>query len=260
MLSVGLAILMATQAVLGLVFPDGYRDTGYVRATWCGNDWVTLVVGVPVLITGLLLERRDSVRGRLAWMGALGYGVYNYAFYLFGAALNVFLPLYVGTFLLALVPLILALSCTDAAGVAATFRSSTPVRLVGGYLIVVAAGLTAVWLGMWAAHVFAGRPTPVDPEAFKIVAALDLTVMVPALLTGGVLLRRKHPWGYVIAPIAAIQGALYLLVLSVNSVIFIVRGLAEVPGELPVWGILTTATSAAAMLLLMNTQERCRDG
>jgi hypothetical protein len=40
---------------------------------------------------------------------------------------------------------------------------------------------------MWTAYVFAGRPTPVDPEAFKIVAALDLSLMVPALTVGGIL-------------------------------------------------------------------------
>ena len=45
-------------------------------------------------------------------------------------------------------------------------------------------GLALVWIAMWAAHVFAGRPTPVDPETFKIVAALDLALMVPALTAG----------------------------------------------------------------------------
>jgi len=50
--------------------------------------------------------------------------------------------------------------------------------------------------------VFAGRPTPIEPEAFKIVAALDLSLMVPALTCGGVLLWNRHPWGYVLASIA----------------------------------------------------------
>jgi hypothetical protein len=34
---------------------------------------------------------------------------------------------------------------------------------------------------MWAAYAFAGRPTPIEPEAFKVVAALDLCLMGPAL-------------------------------------------------------------------------------
>jgi hypothetical protein len=49
-----------------------------------------------------------------------------------------------------------------------------------------------------------------------------------------VLLWRRRPWGYLIAPIAATQGALYLFVLSVNSLVAIQRGIANPPGELPI--------------------------
>jgi len=69
-----------------------------VLATWFGNDWVTPAIALPLLTTGLLLDRRGSICGRLLWLGALGYAVYNYAFFLFGAALNSFFPLYVAAF------------------------------------------------------------------------------------------------------------------------------------------------------------------
>lgn len=69
-------------------------------------------------------------------------------------------------------------------------------RLIGGYLVFVAIGLAIVWLGMWGAYAFAGRPTPIDPEAFKVVAALDLSFMVPTLTVGGVLLWKRRAWGY----------------------------------------------------------------
>ena len=74
-------------------------------------------------------------------------------------------------------------------------------------------------------------PTPVEPEAFKLVAALDLSMMVTALVIGGVLLWRKQPWGYIIAAVAGIQGALYLMVLSVNSIVVIERGLVQAPAS-----------------------------
>jgi hypothetical protein len=151
--------------------------------------------------------------------------VYNYAFYLFGAALNVFFPLYVLSFLLGTVTLGMLLSHLDVDAVACSFGDQTPVHLIGGYLVFVAVGLAIVWLGIWGAYAFAGRPTPVEPEAFKVIAALDLSFMVPALAVGGVLLWKRRPWGYLTATIAAIQGGLYLLVLSVNSAIAISRGL-----------------------------------
>jgi hypothetical protein len=130
------------------------------------------------------------------------------------------------------------------------------VRVIGGYLVFVAAGLSAVWMVMWAAYIFAGRPVPGGMEPFRLVASLDLTLMVPALAFGGVLLWRRQPWGYVIAAIAAIQGALYLLVLTVNSAIGIQRGLVEAPGELPVWGTLSLATAVSAVVLLANVRDK----
>ena len=259
-LSAALAALMIVQSVLGLVFAGQYRDVEWIRATWFGNDWVTLVVGAPLLGASLLLARRGSIRGLLLWLGMLGYGAYNYAYYMLGAALNAFFPLYVVALVLSVVTLILALSRIDVAGVAAHFRANTPVRIVGGYLVFVAVGLTFVWMVMWAAYVFAGRPTPVETEAFKLVVALDTTIMVPALAFGGVLLWRRNAWGYIVAAIAGIQGSLYLLVLSISSVVLIIRGLAEAPGELPQWGILAVTTTAATVLLLVNVRRVGRNG
>ncbi|ERR687885_1583976 len=89
-LSTVLAVLMVMQSVLGRVFPGQYRDAQWIRLTWIGNDWVTLAVAVPLLVASLLLVRRGSVRGLLLWLGALGYGAYNYAYYMLGAALNAF--------------------------------------------------------------------------------------------------------------------------------------------------------------------------
>jgi len=108
---------------------------------------------------------------------------------------------------------------------------------------------------MWAAYIFTGRPTPVEPEAFKLVAALDLSLMVPALTVGGVLLWQRTPWGYIIAAIAATQGALYLFVLSVNSLVAMQRGIVRPPGELPIWAPLTIFTTAVAVLMFENVRS-----
>lgn len=167
-----------------------------------------------------------------------------------------FFPLYVLLLLAACATLGLWISHVDVAALAGSFRHETPVRAIGGYLVFVGAGLTIIWLGMWSAYAFAGRPTPIEPEAFKVVAALDLSLMVPALTVGGALLWKRRPWGYLIATIASIQASLYLLVLSVNSAIAISRGLAVAPGELPIWGPLAVFTTLAVVTLLRNAHGR----
>ena len=241
---------MVAQASLGLLLPGQYRDAGWIRATWFGNDWVTLIAAAPLLAVAIARASRGSARGLLLLAGGLGYAIYNYAFYLLGAALNAFFLLYVVLVLLSSVALILTLTSRDAGRLSHALGPGAPLRVLGGYFAFVAAGLASVWIALWAAHVFGGRPTPVEPEAFRLVAALDLSLMVPALATGGVLLWRRHRWGLVIAGIAGVQGSLYLLVLSVNGLVLIGRGLAEAPGELPIWGTLALGTTAATGLLI----------
>jgi hypothetical protein len=247
--------LMLVQSALGLLLREPYRDVEWIEATWFGNDWATLAIALPLLAAGLTWSLRGSVRALLLWLGTLAYAVYNYAYYLFGAALNAFFPLYVAALLGAALALILALFSISPPDIAGRFERNMPSRLIGGYFICVGVTLAGIWLGMWAAHVFAGRPTPVAPEAFKLVAALDTVLMVPTLVGGGVLLWRRNVWGCVIAAIAGVQSSLYLLVLSINSIVFVARDLADWPGEIPIWTSLAAATSVATVVLFAHAER-----
>jgi hypothetical protein len=230
-----LAGLVTVQAVTGLLWSGAYRDSPLIQAAWLGNDLVTLVVAVPLLLVGLVLANRGETSGRLLVAGVLSYVVYNSAFYLLGATLNIFFPLYAVIFLIAILALLSMRRILDSDKVARAFPSDTPGRLLGAELFLIGVGLGGTWLAMWAAHVFRGVPTPVQPDIFRLVAALDLTCVVPALTVGGALLWRRKARGYVIAPIGSVFAALYLLVLSAGSAVAIGRGQVAAPGELPIW-------------------------
>ena len=75
-----------------------------------GNQLVNAVITLVAVLPRLASACRR----------ALGYGVYNYAYYLLGASLNVFFPLYVAAVVLAGITLILALSQLGVPGVAGT--------------------------------------------------------------------------------------------------------------------------------------------
>ena len=252
LLAAPLAAVMVAQGLLGLRRPDQYRDVEWIAATWWGNDWVTCFLAVPLLAGAHVIAQRGSTRATLLYSGVLSYAIYNYTFYLFGAALNVFFPLYAAALLLAALNLIASLSIVDARRVSSRFGRRTPVRVIGGFFLLVGASLAGVWIAMWGAYVFAGRPTPIEPEAFKLVAATDLVMMVPALTFGGALLWRREPWGYVISAIAGVQASLYLTVLTINSVAFLVEGRGTWPGELLVWGTLAVLSSAMTLVLFLN--------
>lgn len=254
-LTSALLALMALQAALGLLFPGQYRDVDWIRATWHGNDWVTLVVAVPLLSISRGRAAAGSARGLLLWLGALGYALYNDAFYLFGAALNAFFPLYVVLVLVAGAALVATLQQLNVDGLAARFAPRLPAQLLGSCFVCLGAGLACVWLGIWFVHIFLGLPTPVETDAFHLVAALDLSMMVPLLVGGGTSIAIRHRWGVVVTALAGVQASLYLLVLSVNSLAAVRTGLAEWPGELPLWGALCVATTAATALTVGSVRQ-----
>lgn len=245
-----LAGAMAVQAVTGLVFRSEYRDIDWIRTTWFGNDLVTLVAYVPLLVVALVLARRGSVRALLLWAGVVGYAVYNYAFYMIGAVLSVFFPLHVAILVLSGVALVQLLAGVDAAAVATAFSPRTPVRVIGGYLVFIVVGLVSAWTAIWAQYVFNGVKPVAGIGPFQVVASLDMTLMCTLLVFGGVNLWRRRPWGYVVAPLAGVQGALYTLVLAVNSV-FVNRlnGVPVFSGEFPAWTTITGVTTIAMLVL-----------
>ena len=112
-----------------------------------------------------------------------------------------------------------------------------------------------VWLMFWAYYVFLGHATPIEPEAFKLVAALDTVLIVPALVIGGALLLRRHPWSYVMACVAGVQASLYLIVLVTNAFLFVRLGPADWPGELGIWGPLAASATAMTVWLFSNASQ-----
>jgi hypothetical protein len=83
----GVAVLSALASVIGLRFPGVYRSTDW-NGMSVGNDLVTLILAVPVLVLAIIHSARGSVRARLVWLGALYYMFYNYAFYVFGPSVT----------------------------------------------------------------------------------------------------------------------------------------------------------------------------
>jgi len=238
--------LMAVQAGVGIAAPSVYRDTGWVPAAWYGNDLVTLLVAVPLLGWALLWAGRGSVRAELVWYAMLGYAVYNYAYYLFGAALNAFFPLYAALFVLPVFALILALGRVDAAAIAGRFTVAMPRRWIAGYMLFTGIGLAIAWTAQWAAYAFAGSIPSIGVEPFQLVAAMDLTFMVPWFIAGAILLLRRNPWGFLVTPIIILKGATYTLVLTTSSTVAALRGVEGTMEQIPIWAAWTVIGLLAA--------------
>jgi len=86
-----IVMLTLIAAAGGLFIDELYKDTNsFALSAWYANDIILLTVGLPLLIAALVLSIRGSLRGQLVWLGMLNFTIYNYSYYLFGAALNAF--------------------------------------------------------------------------------------------------------------------------------------------------------------------------
>jgi hypothetical protein len=262
LLTVFLAAAATWASAGGLTSVDLYRDNRVVTAAWRGADLVTLFVGVPVLLLARMLAR-GSARAQLVWLGAVIYLLYDYTFYLFGAAFNRFFLLYVALFALSIATLIFALPKLQVAAIARRFRAKTPARSIASYMLFTALGLGLLWTSMALQFVSTGRvPEPVldSNQPTSIVLALDLALLVPALSVSAFWLWRRQPWGYVLGTMLNVMGSLYTLTLSVTSVLAMLSGVVDIAGELPFWVMLTAGNLSCSTLLLYHLQPTAAGG
>ena len=257
-LSLIVLILMAAVSLVSLLFPTLYRDNAFIQAVWRGNDLVSLAAAVPVFILGLIYSRRGSPIGELIRLGLMDYTLYNYAFYLTAASFNVlFLP-YVLVIVLSAFALLTGLVSIREKEIKEHFQSQLPVRWIAVYLIFVAVGLSAVYFIQYLGFVFQGTLPDIirkSGHVTHIVPALDLTLLVPWLVLGGVWLWQHRPWGYVVSGIKLVKGLLYTLVLTGVGFSTLKAGFPEGAAEIPLWGTLCLGFLITSGLMLAHRRR-----
>jgi hypothetical protein len=255
-LSLTAAALMALTAAGGLVRPDLYRDNAFVAAGWFGNDLITLLVATPLLLSALGLSHGHDGKAELIWLGMLDYVLYNYAFYLFGAAFNVFFLAYVALFTLALFALVFGLAGLDVRSIPDAVPSDVRRRGVSLFLsVVVVIGLGGFHVAVALASIASdsapaivatvGHPT-------NVIAALDLSLVVSVSALAAYWLWHGEPWGYVLAAITTVKGAVYMLALSAATLSAVDAGAAGDASAVWLWATIGIGCAAAASMLLWS--------
>ena len=201
-LSALIVLLGVPVHLASLLVPEIYRDPAVLLPQNLGTDLVTLLIGIPLLVVGAIATFRGSLRGRLLWLGALGYLVYAYGMYALGVRWNPLFLAYLALFGLSFYALTSGLVRTDAALIRDAARGRVPVRGVATYLIGIGILVAALWLGEEVGAVLQGivPPSVVQFEApTNIVHVFDLGIVLPAFVIAAVMLLRDRPWGYVLA-------------------------------------------------------------
>ena len=184
-----------------------YRyDTVNSSSQEIGTDIVTLLIGIPLLITGIILSRKGMLRGQLLLTGALGYFLYTYGAMCFLTAFNPLFLVYVALFSLSLFGFILSMKNLDVDQLARHISDGFPRRVVAAYFIVVAVFLTLAWVGLIAGPSLTwAPPTGLESAITLVIQALDLGVIVPTSFITAILLLREQAWGYALSSVLLLK-------------------------------------------------------
>ena len=236
------------------IFGQGlYRyDSVFTGAGNRGTDTVTLFLGVPFLALATMLYRRGSLRGGLLLTGILGYFLYVYATYSLGVAYNELFLVYVALFSASLFAFILAFNSIDLDALSSQVLDHLPRRGPGIFLIVAGLLTSLIWIEGPVTSLLTGLP-PARMNSYTtlVTYALDLAIIVPSCIIGGVMILRRNALGYRIAfPL------LVLIIMLVPGIIAqtihqLSAGVSLSPGEIagPVSGFLTLGLLAVLIIV-----------
>jgi hypothetical protein len=252
-LSVAVALLAGAAAAAGLLAPDLYHDERSLREMFRGYDLITLVVVVPTMLAAMRLSRRGSARARLIWLGTLGFTVYNYALYVFGAAFNDLFLVHVAILVAAAVALVSGVMAFDPDAAADVPKGAA--RKAAGLLGLLGVGLGGMWV-FYAVRFAITGDTPAESELVVPLAtthlgyALDLTLLAPAYAWIAFRLWRGDAWGAVVGAVLVLAGIGQQLT-YMTALVFQTR--ADIPGATafdPAEPLVVATYIASAAILL----------
>lgn len=233
-----------------------YYDTVNSSSQEIGQDVVTLILGIPLLITGVVLTNKGSLRGRLLLTGGLGYFLYTYGAMSFLTAFNPFYLIYVALFSLSLFGFILSLSGLNPNEVMQHVSEHFPRRTIATYFIIVSAFLTLAWLGLVVPPMFTGKPPAgLESAITMVIQSLDLGVIVPTSFITAILLWQKRPWGYTLSSVVLLK----ILSMGTALIAMIINQMLEKVTIDPVISIIFVLISLSGIVLAIAALHNIRD-
>lgn len=216
-------ILSIGLSIAGIFFPV-YRDNLLIASVWKGNDLVTLFVACPLLLYTLLHLHKGFLKVQVLWLGVTWYFVYNYFFYLYGAAFNVLFIFYILIVILSLLSFIFGLVDLVISIKTNLYLSLSKRTLLisRSFLIFFSTLMGLAWIALSISYWF----TQTVPLAITqtdhptgVIFATDLIFLVTPLLLSATFLFKKHLLGVLLTPIILVKCVLYPLVFVASGII-----------------------------------------
>ena len=234
-----------------------YYDTVSTVAQMQGNDIITLLVGLPLLVISTWMAIRGSLRGRLLLTGTLGFFLYTYMSMSMLTAYNRLFLVYVALFTMSLYAFILSMLSFDLADLPRHFSEKLPRGWIACVLFAVGAFLSLAWFGRVIPELLHPEmPAALENTTTRVIQAMDLALITPLAILAGILLLRRSSWGYLLASVAIIKGLTMALAVSAMGINMALKGVPDSLGILIPFLVLTTLNLVTAFFLIKNIDTK----
>jgi hypothetical protein len=233
-----------------------YYDTVSTVAQMQGNDIITLVVGLPLLVVSAWLALRGSLRGRLLLAGTLGFFLYTYMSMSMLTAYNALFLVYVALFTFSLYAFVLTLLSFDLADLPRHFSAQLPRGWIAGVLFAIGGFLFLAWMARIVAPMVQHQVPALENTTTLVIQTMDLGLIVPLAILSGILLLRRSAWGYLLASVAVLKGLTMALAVSTMGINMILAGVPDSLAIVIPFLILTLLNLVTAVLLLRSVDVR----
>ena len=238
-----------------------YKDmSAEVAPQGIAQDYVTLLIGVPLLLISLYAARGGSLKGRFLLAGVLGYFFVTYLFYTVMAMYNEMFLGYVFLAGASFFSFILTVLSFDSKSLPSSFGPATPVKATGGFLIFNSLAIAMLWLSTVVPPLLNGSIVPLQAEHYTtlIVQGLDLGILLPAAIIVAVLFIRKRPLGYLLCPVYFTFLSLLMTALTAKVIAMAILGYNVIPAVfiIPTFNLLTIICTVSILRGINKQQSR----
>lgn len=174
------------------------------------QDYVTLFIGIPLLLIGSFFFVKNSIKGQLLLSGTLMYFLVTSLFYTAMGMYNSLFLCYVLLLCLSFFAFMLTFSSFEPVNIGKLFCSQRLLQYAGIFLVLNSLMVASLWLSIIVPPLLDGSVYPEQLQHYTtlIVQGFDLGLLLPTAIVSGVLAVKKNSYGYLFTTI-------YLIFLSI---------------------------------------------
>ncbi|WP_167957585.1 hypothetical protein [Anaerosporobacter faecicola] len=201
------------------------RDSLSMGSQAVAQDFVTLVLGVPLLCISLYLIKKKKDKGLFLLVGTTAYILYTYMSYSFLIVYNDLYLIYLLLMILSFYTFLLSINEINQLKLCEKYASKFHEQSLRNILWIVGGILGLMWLGRILPTIGTNK-APVGLEHYSTlgIQTLDLGFIVPSCIVAGILLNKKSKWGYLLGIILITKAVTMVSAVSAMTVFMRING------------------------------------